>query len=545
MGRGIRFAWASLAAVALAVSLAGTSTTQGGSFSLHVRTDGSDQECTGFADAPKSSAPDCAKLTLGAAIEIAPAGARITIGGGVYSVPPVNIPHNLTIAGQPGARPHLAAQSHAVWIGCADGARCVFSNLELDGKNLEIPAGIKVLGSAAIDNVVFRDFRPGSDYATVAVQAFGPTEITGSVFDNAYVGFMTVNGSLSSVSNSEFRDSRMGMQVLSPNAFVVNNVFRSLDHGVVIRPHQPDPAPAHAVLLSNVFEDTYSAIFVPGEPANRGSVEAHFNRFNGAAYLSSNPANPNDLRNNWWGCDERVERPYCIRVFGDPAPGVFTPWLVMSMKAPTATKSAAPVVVDFNHNSAGQDVSGTGTVLDGLTISFASDKPAVGSVPGSASTVGGVASVAFTPGTTDGAATITAVADQGQAGRRITVDRKAPGTAIKRPADGSKPERIREISGTALDPRPGTGIGTVFVAVMRKVGGKCQFWGGMSWVARPCNKPSWLFAGGKARWIVRLPDDAADAPRRYWITSRATDGLGSTKRSKFTRGVDLVVVDVR
>jgi hypothetical protein len=90
------------------------------------------------------------------------------------------------------------------------------------------------------------------------------------------------------------------------------------------------------------------------------------------------------------------------------------------------------------------------------------------------------------------------------------------------------------LSGKASD-RGCAGVGSVSVAIARKVGKKCAFLRGNGRLGRrsSCRRPAFLSASGTSRWKLRVK---AKLPRgRYLALVRATDGAGNTRRARSVR----------
>lgn len=180
-------------------------------------------------------------------------------------------------------------------------------------------------------------------------------------------------------------------------------------------------------------------------------------------------------------------------------------------------------------------------ILDGVAVTFTNDPASRGTITPSASTVRGIAIATFTPGTTDGTATIAVAIDAQRIERRIIVDREGPSTLITGPKDGATLKRLGRTAGTAADPTPSSGIGLVEVALRRKIGDKCAIWNGSRWIERGCNARRWLKANGRNNWALRLPDSL---PGSYSIFSRATDRAGNRSAAKFVKGKTFITITI-
>jgi nitrous oxidase accessory protein NosD len=98
-----------------------------------------------------------------------------------------------------------------------------------------------------------------------------------------------------------------------------------------------------------------------------------------------------DAADNWWGCNAGPGESGCSETSGDVTSD---PWLVLGVSASPAslhTGESSTVTADLTHDSDGADASGSGTLLDGTSVSFATDLGTLSA--SSADTTSGKASV--------------------------------------------------------------------------------------------------------------------------------------------------------
>jgi Protein of unknown function (DUF1565) len=80
-----------------------------------------------------------------------------------------------------------------------------------------------------------------------------------------------------------------------------------------------------------------------------------------------------DATDNWWGCNAGPNASGCSAVTGNVTDN---PWLVLGVSASPSSLLAggsSTVTADVNHDSNGADTSGSGTILDGTAVAFATN----------------------------------------------------------------------------------------------------------------------------------------------------------------------------
>ena len=100
---------------------------------------------------------------------------------------------------------------------------------------------------------------------------------------------------------------------------------------------------------------------------------------------------------------------------------------------------------------------------------------------------------------------------------KITIDSKKPSSIITVPINNNFYNKLDTISGTAFDPKQGTGINRIEITIKRL--SDDSYWNGSNWVSSEC----WLLATGITIWWY----DSSSIPwlsgNRYSVQSRATD----------------------
>lgn len=154
-------------------------------------------------------------------------------------------------------------------------------------------------------------------------------------------------------------------------------------------------------------------------------MQVHFNEIvgNSTAGIENNSSVTIDATNNWWGCNSGPNTSGC-----DSTTGSVTgdPWLELTIGAnpstiapsgyPTADTST--ITASLTMNSDGVDTSGSGHVIDGTSVAFATTDGSLASTSGT--TVNGSASDTLTASASPSSATVSATVDQQTVSTTVT-----------------------------------------------------------------------------------------------------------------------------
>jgi hypothetical protein len=137
---------------------------------------------------------------------------------------------------------------------------------------------------------------------------------------------------------------------------------------------------------------------------------------------------PVDAADNWWGCNAGPGNGGCSAVVAENGAVAADTWLVLQLSASSSfvpLGGSTTLTADLTRDNLGADVSGSGTVLNGTTIAFATDHGTLSAA--SAETTAGKASVTIS--------SPTAVA----AHPYVTLDNQSAGTTVDfAPADATQ-----------------------------------------------------------------------------------------------------------
>ncbi len=109
---------------------------------------------------------------------------------------------------------------------------------------------------------------------------------------------------------------------------------------------------------------------------------------------------------------------------------------------------------------------------------------------------------------------------------KIIIDSKAPYSTINQPVNNSYYNHLNSISGTAVDPIDGTGVGKVDIAIERQSDN--AYWDGNSWM----HLIVWLNASGTSKWKYDSSSITWGSGERYLIRSRAMDNASNMELIK-------------
>ncbi len=117
--------------------------------------------------------------------------------------------------------------------------------------------------------------------------------------------------------------------------------------------------------------------------------------------------------NNWWGCNEGPNTADCDGALGPPALDA-DPWLVLTFTPDSAvinTTASTNVTASLNINSDAVNISGIGTVIDGIDVAFGVVSSAGGIAPMSGATSAGEEVTVFTAPAVPETATLSTTVD--------------------------------------------------------------------------------------------------------------------------------------
>ncbi|WP_455392588.1 Kelch repeat-containing protein [[Eubacterium] cellulosolvens] len=109
--------------------------------------------------------------------------------------------------------------------------------------------------------------------------------------------------------------------------------------------------------------------------------------------------------------------------------------------------------------------------------------------------------------------------------RILKIDTQAPSSLPIIPFNDGVYNSLNEISGTATDPMPGSGINTIEIVIKRRIDNK--FWDGASWV----QLNTWLLASGTTNWTYDTSTIPWQSGSEYIIQSRAIDNATNIEQS--------------
>lgn len=215
------------------------------------------------------------------------------------------------------------------------------------------------------------------------------------------VGHITAGGGCSNIviSNNSVMNSLLGV------AIRVSTFIGFTQNGLV-------------TVTGNTILNNQIGVFTG--PGNAQPVELHGNRIvnNGFDTFQSGSTPPLHAQNNWWGCNGGPS------VCGSTAAnGVYQPWTVLTISATPqtiTTLQTSSVVADLNHVSDNSSFPVIGAP-DGLLITFLVNGVGGSVSPVFVNTAGGIAATTYTPGSTAGLVTVSAVLDDESAPVTIVV----------------------------------------------------------------------------------------------------------------------------
>jgi len=195
-------------------------------------------------------------------------------------------------------------------------------------------------------------------------------------------------------------------------------------------------------ITGNDFSDSGVGVYVASGALNGASVTLRGNNLAGetgdsvpdpadGVYNDPSSGGSVDADDNWWGCNAGPGESGCSSVSGTVTSD---PWLVLGVSASpssVSTSRTSTVTADLTHDSDGSDASGSGTILDGTSVGFATDRGNLSA--SSAGTSAGTASVTL-GSPSAGTANVTATFDSQSVSTPVIFTARASGPP---PSSGS------------------------------------------------------------------------------------------------------------
>jgi hypothetical protein len=120
--------------------------------------------------------------------------------------------------------------------------------------------------------------------------------------------------------------------------------------------------------------------------------------------------------------------------------------------------------------------------------------------------------------------------------RILKIDSQAPSSIIITPYKDGLYNSFTDISGTAIDPAPGSGINSIEITIKRLIDNK--YWNGTSWV----QFNTWLLASGTTNWTYDTSSIQLLSSSKFTVQSRAIDFATNIEQSdmKINFTIDMV-----
>lgn len=351
----------------------------------------------------------------------------------------VVIDKNLTIRGATGAEVIQASVDTGTsgdargWFVVETGVDVTIEDLSFDGTGHLIWQAIRVKGSGTFNDLTFDNIQynaSGPNYRGNGIATIGPISVSNLSFTNmGRLGILLfepgANGSVvedvSYVGKGAGGHLDYAVEVGAGAQATLRRISATSNRGTgtgsdassgILVSTFFGPGTVATIESCNLVDNSVGlgvGIVPPDTSAADVSLTRFFDNFLGLQADADTTIT--SAENNWWGCNEGPGTADCDGAVG-PAGLDVNPWLVLGLTPDAAVinqGSSTNVTADLVFNLDGVDMSGTGTVVDGIDVAFGTN---LGSVnPAAGTTVAGEATTQFDAPLATGTATLSATVD--------------------------------------------------------------------------------------------------------------------------------------
>lgn len=383
--------------------------------------------------------------SISAAVAAATAGDILEVNDLILPEGTVLIDRNLTIRGATGAEVIQATVNTTStgdgrgWFFIQPGVDATIQDLGFDGTGFLIWQAIRVSGTGTFSNLTFDNIQynpSGPNYAGTGIAAsnvvavndctftrigrvgvliFG-SDATGSVVDGLMYtgkgvgGWLDYGVEVGGGAHATVRHARatnnfgIGTGTDASAGLMVTSFFDTVA-----------PPDSTATFESCDVFDNAVGIGVGIIPPDVCYAEIRYNRFlnNTVGLQVDFDAIVSSAEDNWWGCNEGPNTVDCDEAIGPPSLDA-DPWLVLTFTPDSAvinTTASTNVTASLNTNSDAVNISGMGTVIDGIDVAFGIVSSAGGIAPPNGTTSSGEEVTVFTAPAVPETATLSTTVD--------------------------------------------------------------------------------------------------------------------------------------